>query len=265
MREPYRISVVSYLNSKPYVAALSAEGIREHIVVSGDIPALCAQKLRDGLADAGLVPAAILPALNAPHLICDFGIAADGVVDSVIVVSNDPLTEIKRIFLDKESRTSVALTRILAEEWWQIQPEWIPEKTEQNLLDLSKGDAAVIIGDRALRHRHQFTYVFDLAGEWKQMTGLPFVFAVWAGNGTPDEGCSRLLEKAFIGLENIPAQLIRDLQREYPYVDVEQYLIHRIKYRLGGNEKAGLELFLEKNKKYGSYNTKNGSGILAVI
>lgn len=248
MREPYRISVVSYLNSRPYMAALSAEGIREHIIVSGDIPAICAQKLRDGLVDAGLVPAAILPALNDPHLICDYGIAADGVVDSVIVVSNDPINEIKRIFMDKESRTSVALTRILAEEWWQIQPEWIPEKTEKNLLDLNKGDAAVIIGDRALRYRHQFTYVHDIAEEWKQMTGLPFVFAVWAGNGPTDEGCSRLLKKAFSGLENIPAQLISDLQREYPYADVEQYLGHRIRYRLGGKEKAGLELFLEKLK-----------------
>lgn len=252
MREPYRISVVSYLNSRPYVAALSAEGIREHIVVSGDIPAVCAQKLREGLVDAGLVPAAILPALDDAHIICDYGIAADGVVDSVIVVSNDPLAEIKRIFLDKESRTSVALTRILAEEWWHIEPEWVPEMTEQNLLDLKKGDAAVIIGDRALRHRHQFTYVHDLAGEWKRMTGLPFVFAVWAGNGPPDDACTRLLEKAFKELENIPAQLIRELQREYPYADVQQYLGHRIRYRLGEREKAGLELFLEKLQRTAS-------------
>jgi len=246
MREPYRISVVSYLNSRPYMAALSAEGIREHIIVSGDIPAICAQKLRDGLVDAGLVPAAILPSLGDPHIVSDYGIAADGLVDSVLVVSNDPLNEIKRVFLDKESRTSVALTKILAEQWWHIHPEWITEKPERNLLDLNKGDAAVIIGDRALRHRYQFTYVHDLAGEWKRMTGLPFVFAVWAGNGPPDDGCIRLLENAFNDLENIPPQLIRQLQREYPYADVEHYLCQRIRYRLGEKEKAGLELFLDK-------------------
>lgn len=247
MSEPYRISVVSYLNSRPYLAALSAEGIREHILLSSDIPAVCAEKLMDGTVDAGLVPAAILPSLEDPRIVCDYGISADGDVDSVIVASHSPIRDITRIFLDKESRTSVALTRILAEEWWHIKPEWIPEKTGADIMELKHpGDAALIIGDRALLHRREFSYVYDLSGEWKRMTGLPFVFAVWASNGPAEPACTQLLEKAFSRLNDISAQLIPELQKEYVYTDVNQYLGKRIRYRLGTDEKRGLELFLQK-------------------
>lgn len=242
-----RISVVSYLNSRPYMHGLTMLGQNNPIFdISSDIPARCAEKLQNDEADIGLIPVAMIPQLGEAHILTDFCISADGKVDSVLLVSQTPLEGIREIFLDKESRTSVQLARILAREWWKIDPVWIEESV--SAINPVSTNAAVIIGDRALQMASEFTYVYDLAEEWKKMTGLPFVFAAWVSNKVIDAKIIDMLSETFESSLPPSNEQINEWQALHPFTDVNQYLNHRIKYQLGEREKQGLKLFLKKTE-----------------
>lgn len=242
-----RISVVSFLNSRPYLEALKSSPNASDFHISTDIPSECARKLIDHDADLGLIPVAMISSLPNPFVLPGFCISSDGKVDSVLLVSRVPLQDITTILLDPSSRTSVQLARILAEELWHIHPRWID--AESGTMDLSKPlitDAAVVIGDPALEFAPRFPYVYDLSEEWKRMTGLPFVFAVWVSNGQIDADTSLFLSERFKEVENLQPSYLESLQKEFPYVDVREYLTKRIHYRLGEKEKKGLNLYLQK-------------------
>ena len=126
LKNKIKISVVEYLNSTPFVYGLLNSGYLDNseVQLELDIPSVCAKKLVDGTADVGLVPVAIIPALKEHYVLTDYCIGAIGKVNSVLLLSNVPLTDIKTILLDFHSNTSVALTRILASKLWNISPEW---------------------------------------------------------------------------------------------------------------------------------------------
>ena len=197
MQNKTRISVVSYLNARPFVFGMEHQLTEDEFIIEKDIPSTCASKLMGNQTDIGLIPVAMISSLKEAHLITSYGIVADGKVDSVVLVSNSPLTEIKKIILDQESRTSVLLAKILAKELWNIHPEWINENAESSILQEEEFNAAVIIGDRALKHKSNFTYCYDLAACWKELTGLPFVFAAWVSNKLIDDLTLQKLESSF--------------------------------------------------------------------
>ena len=144
-----RISVVSYLNSKPFIYGLRNAQFNFAVEINEDIPSVCAEKLLNGKVDIGLVPVIILPLLNNPTIISEYCIGADGKVGSVLLLSEVPLSEIKTVLLDYQSKTSVMLTRVLANNYWKINPEW--KETGSDYINKIKGDTAgVVIGDRAL-------------------------------------------------------------------------------------------------------------------
>ncbi|CAN5477028.1 menaquinone biosynthesis protein [soil metagenome] len=235
---------MSYLNSRPFIKGLHELAGSGQFEISEDIPAICATKLLDGAVDIGLIPVAIIPQLGYSSIITDFCISADGDVASVLLVSNDPLENLKVILLDKESRTSVMLVRILAREQWKIEPVWQNEEAH-SFDDLPTGSGAVIIGDRALKNRHRFKYVYDLAGEWKKMTGLPFVFACWVANKAITADVVEQLNTVFkLGLES-RASIAKEYQPSFPQNNIEDYLHKNIQYIFGDEEKKGLELFLK--------------------
>lgn len=189
----------------------------------------------------------MIRSIPTPHLLPGFCIAAEGKVDSVLLVSKVPLKEITTVLLDPSSRTSVQLARIIADEFWQIHPEWI--EAENGTMDLSQSlstDAAVVIGDQALMHASDFPFVYDLAEEWNNMTGLPFVFAAWVSNAEIDPGTSMMLREKFKAVEHLNPDFLKSLQLEFPYVNVKQYLTRRIRFQLGERESEGLRLFLKK-------------------
>ena len=244
-----RISVVSYLNSRPFVKGLEQLATTGQFFVERDIPSVCALKLQDDRADIGLIPVAMIPMLQHSQIITSFCISANGKVDSVLLVSQVPLKDIKNIVLDIESRTSVLLAKILADEYWNIQPTWTPETPLDSFSDPDTIQSAVIIGDRALKYSSRYTYCYDLAEEWKKHTGLPFVFAAWVSNKPIEEEYISQLETAFNNSLSNLDELMKELQNEYPETDVKTYLQERIKYKMGSEEKKGLTLFLEKKKK----------------
>jgi len=242
--EKIRVSAVSYLNTRPFIYGLTHSGIYKRIDLSLDIPSKGAEKFIRGETDLALVPAAILAEIQ-PYQICSrFAIASDGPVESVCLLSQQPLEQVKYLYLDYQSRTSVELTRILIEEYLQLDLEFLHGVPGYENL-ITDDAAGLVIGDRALRMRSGFKYVYDLGSLWKEFTGLPFVFAVWV--------CREPLEKSFLsrfdkalhyGVRHIK-QVIQ-AEKPMPGVNYEHYFNHSIRYKLTPTMRQGLDFFLEK-------------------
>ncbi|HUM52019.1 MAG TPA: menaquinone biosynthesis protein [Chitinophagales bacterium] len=242
----YKVSAVSYLNTKPFLHGLETASIKKKIKLSLDIPTLVAQKLLTGEADIGLVPIAIIPQLKNPQIISPFCIGANGKVKTVSLFSNVPIEEINTVYLDYQSRTSVLLVQVLFKEFWKLDVTFLPAfEGYENAI--KNNIAAVIIGDRAIASLGQFNYEYDLAEAWKQHTGLPFVFAAWVSNKEIDFDFLDDFNAALqIGWSN--RNQILDQYKKYnsPYFSVKEYWNTNIQYQLDNDKKQALELFLRK-------------------
>ena len=160
----YKVSCVSYLNSKPFIYGIENSELLHHgeIELSLDIPKRCAEKLIMKEADIGLVPVATLALLDEYQIISKFCIGAVGAVHSVCLYSDVPLHEIDSIILDYQSLTSVNLTRILCKHYWKISPEFI-QGDKDYINDISNQKAGVIIGDRTFQLLDRYRYTYDLS------------------------------------------------------------------------------------------------------
>ncbi|WP_261387524.1 menaquinone biosynthetic enzyme MqnA/MqnD family protein [Chitinophaga pinensis] len=158
MERKVKVAAVSYLNTRPLLYGFRDHPVMNMLELSVDYPAKIAQQLIDGEVDVALVPVATIPKLKEYHIISDFCIGAEGPVASVCLFSEVPLNEIKRIYLDYQSRTSVALLKVLVREHWKLDVELID--TNGDYQDKIKGtDAGLVIGDRALEQRHVSPYI----------------------------------------------------------------------------------------------------------
>lgn len=240
-----KISVVSYLNSKPFIYGIEHSVVAKNVDLQLDIPSVCAQKLVDDQVDVGLVPIAVIPQLKQHFIISDYCIGSIGKVSSVMLYSEVPLASIRKILLDYQSRTSVTLVQVLAKEFWKISPQWIPASHhyENQIRDTT---AAVIIGDRTFGLEHNYAFVYDLSEEWQKFTGLPFVFACWVSNKKlPDAFIQSFNVALKYGLDH-RKQLIQELRQRTNYkTDVEKYLTKSISYDYDSPKKHALKRFLE--------------------
>jgi chorismate dehydratase len=240
-----RISIVSYLNSKPFIYGLKNKLFRIPIDLEEDIPSVCAEKLQNGNADIGLVPVAVLPWIKNHIIISDYCIGTEGEVNSVLLLSDVPLGNIKTILLDYQSRTSVLLTRVLAKYSWKISPEW--KSTEKNFeKNIRDQTAGVVIGDRALIMKKNFKFVYDLGSEWKKFTGLPFVFACWISTKKYESDFIKQFNEALeLGLNRIDLVAEQESTPELTVDDIRNYLKNNINYSFNDEKKNALELFLK--------------------
>ncbi len=237
-----RLSAVSYLNTKPFIYGLFRSDLAGEIDLSLDIPSVCAQKLLTGAADLVLTPVAVIPELPDAHLVSDYCIGSVGKVKTVCIYSEKPLEEIKRIYLDFHSRTSVALTRILCERYWKIQPEFIAATAgyEEKIRDDSAG---LIIGDRTIGQDKRFAFVYDLGEAWTDWTGLPFVYAAWVSvKPLHPDFIARFNAALQIGLDHIPE--LTKILPTMPGFDVELYFRENISYELDEAKWLALNRFL---------------------
>lgn len=243
MKEKIKVSAVSYANSYPFIFGLRNQPIIDKIDLQLDNPADCAKKLLSGEVDLGLVPAAIIPQLKESHIITDFCIGADGAVETVCLFSHVSLEEIEEVLLDYQSRTSVQLVQLLAEKHWKITPAW--KQADNNFIQQIKGKTAgVVIGDRVFPLRDKFPVIKDLAEEWKQYTGLPFVFACWVSNKLlPSEFVSEFQEALSFGL-NHKREAIKSLANDNTETLV-RYVEKAISYKLDDKKRQALKLFLD--------------------
>ena len=241
-----KISAVSYLNTIPFIHGLKQSELIKTIDLQLDYPSICADKLINGTVDLALVPVAVIPKLKEAYIISDYCIGANGAVDTVCLYSDVPIEEIESIALDYQSRTSVALLKILLKEYWQLNPEL--KKANVGFEENIKGNhAALVIGDRAFALNTKHAYIYDLSAIWKEMTGLPFVFAAWVANTKlPQDfiiSFNKALEK---GLSNIDKALALEGDSYPNCKNPEDYLNNKISYNLDVEKQKGMELFLRK-------------------
>lgn len=238
------ITAVSYLNTKPFLYGLLKSGLKEEIDLQLDIPSVCAEKLKSGKVDLGLVPVAIIPELETPHIVSEYCIGTVGAVKTVCIFSQVPIKEMTHIYLDFHSRTSVELAKILMRDYWQVQPEILPAKEGfESKIEGTTG--ALIIGDRSIGLDKKYQYVYDLGDVWMKHTGLPFVFAAWVSNHRLDPKFVKKLNAALeLGLQEIP-ELMFLIPPPHPSFDLNEYFTHYISYRMDEGKKKALDLFLE--------------------
>jgi chorismate dehydratase len=211
-----------------------------------DYPAICADKLINSEVDIALVPITVMPKLKYHQIISNYCIGADGAVDTVCLYSNVPISEIKKITMDYQSRTSVALLKVLLKEYWDLNTELI--KAEVGFEDTINGEnAALVIGDRAFDLNHKYKYVYDLSALWKEMTGLPFVFACWVAiKDLPNQFLSDFNAALQNGLNNIDKAILMEVDNYPSRVSPEEYLNNKISYNFNKEKQKGMNLFLSK-------------------
>jgi len=244
--KPLRLGAVSYLNTKPLVYGLDAHP--DQFDVRFDVPAKCAELLHEGRVDLGLIPA--IEYLRGQYAIVPhISIASDGPVATVAVFTRTPIGEVKTIALDLSSRTSVALTRVLCAKHWEIAPKFTPAEPDLEAM-LQRADAALVIGDPAFEidpAKHHVTKI-DLGVEWKALTGLPFVYAMWVGRAgaATREQCDALRQARDAGVAHLK-QIAKQVSGGNAGLEQRSltYLRDNLKYGLGDSEQAGLRRFYE--------------------
>jgi chorismate dehydratase len=247
-----RLGAVDYLNARPLVYGLDRRP--DLFRIRYDVPSRCAALLHAGEIDAGIIPS--IEYQRGPveyRIVPDLGIISDGPVASVAVFTRVPIPRIRAVALDTSSRASAGLTQILCREAWGIDPsfEGLPPDLDVMLV---RCDAALLIGDPALfaDPAARGLTKLDLGEAWTAFTGLPFVWAVWAGRpgAVPPEAVSELHRARDRGVAS-PGEVAAMWCAPDRAAFGERYLRDNIKYRLGPREQAGLEKYYELAAQHG--------------
>jgi chorismate dehydratase len=247
-----RVGIVNFLNSKPLAWGFLKGHHADLFASTYHPPAMVARLLGQGALDIGLIPSVEVQRIPGLKILPDLCVASTHEVKSVILVSRGPLEQVRRVALDQNSRTSVALLRILLQERG-IHPEYLHERPDPERM-LSEADAALLIGDPALKVERDKYQVIDLAAEWHALTGLPFVFAVWAVRSGVDLPDLPFYFKSSLryGLSSVDT-LSREAAAELGLdsADVRSYLTENLHYFLRQEELAGLEEFYRRAHQHG--------------
>jgi len=266
-----RISIVQYLNTAPLVRGFTHGALREKYQLSFTVPSQCADALRRNAADIAIIPAIEYPRIENLVVLPGLSIASKRAVRSLLLVSTKPVREVSRIALDRSSRSTQALVRILCQKWWGIAPELIEADPDLPAM-LRESDAALLIGDPALRlalnvERHAerdragvqqcsgesvgfpgiaTLYLYDMVEEWRALSGLPAVLAVWAARpevATPEvvRDFQESLAQGLLQLDEISAEASQEMG--LPAADLRRYLMENIDYGLDDENLQGLRLF----------------------
>lgn len=250
-----RISAISYLNTAPlmwnFERGSQKEDLRRQFEIDYTIPSRCAQMLAGGSADIGIIPVAAYATIPNLSVLPDVAIASKNSVRSILLVSEKSLDQIRSVALDNSSRTSAALIQVLLRKYWQRPVRFVQADPSLTSM-LSKSDAALLIGDPALQVDRSRYQTWDLAEEWRQFTGKPFVFAFWAmrAEAAPDEEAARVAEifreSREAGVKHIDA--IADDWSERLKLRSEvivRYLSENVHYYLDQENIAGMQLFFQ--------------------
>lgn len=242
--DKHTIVLVNYLNTLPFLEGLRAR-FGEEVSLELAHPANCALSFFSGKADYGLVPVGALLANSGWRLAAAYGIACDGAVDTVCLYGETPLDTWETVHLDYQSRTSVLLAEYLLRDYWGSKARLIPAR-EGFESTLSGKEGGLIIGDRAIEASSRYPFKYDLGHFWKEMTGLPFVFAAWVGRESEEDNLfESALQEAFAsGLKQIAA-IVRREQQRYPSFDLADYYRRAIRYPLDDKALQGMRLFME--------------------
>jgi len=255
-----KISAISYLNTAPLLWDFEHGEAGADFDISYTIPSACAEALRTGNADIGIIPAAAYATISDLVIIPDVTIAAQSTVRSILLVSNVPIEQVRTVALDTSSMTSVALTKILFAKWLGGAREYVPMSPDLDNM-LASCDAALLIGDPALQVDRTRYVTLDLAEEWIARTGKSFVFAFWA-----------IRREAFTGRDSNSLAEVFRLSRDHGLAPtnresivcdwsarlnlsadtVRDYLTHNIHYYLDSACLEGVILFYRYAEEIGA-------------
>jgi chorismate dehydratase len=248
-----RVGIVNFLNAKPLAWGFLKGHHADLFAPSYHPPALVARLLGQGNLDIGLIPSIEVQRIPGLKVLPDLCVASHNEVRSVLMISRCPPEQIRKVALDQNSRTSAALIRILLRERFQVDPEYAHDHPDPERM-LATADAALVIGDPALRIDRDRYRVFDLAAEWHALTGLPFTFAVWAVRPEVDLPDLSFYFKSSLryGLSSLDT-LVRESAAELNLdsAEVRSYLTDCLHFFLRQEELAGLEEFYRRAHAHG--------------
>src|SRR3977135_954857 len=249
-----RIAASSYLNTAPLIWSF-LYGSRQNTVelFTHKAPSRCAEMLRNNEVDAALVPVIEYQHIPGAVMVPDVCVGSRSAVRSVVIASKqNNLKKIKRVALDDSSRTSVALVKIIFREFLRFEPEWQTSPPDLRAM-LEHNDAALIIGDPAMRIPRDKFRVFDLATLWHEFTGLGFVFAMWMGTTSQAERIRAIYLKAVRdeGLAHLDEIAERqEGQTGLSPTEVKDYLTKNIAFQMDEDMKRGLQLYFDLARKH---------------
>jgi len=274
-----RISIVQYLNTAPLVWGFTNGPLRGKYDLSFTVPSRCAEQLRTGQADVAIIPAIEYQRIDDLVILPDMAIASKKQVKSLLIIAKKPIEQVKSFALDGSSRSTQTLTQILCVEKWKIAPEFFEAPPDLGAM-LQQADAALLIGDPALRisvgierdsrpgpegqtlcqaatlgiRNSELLYVYDVVSEWRSLTGLPAVLAIWAARrdiAAPEVTADFLASRDF-GLSRI-AEISFNAARELelPERTLESYLRQNIDFSLDAENRRGLESYFDHAEKLG--------------
>lgn len=261
-----RIGAVAYLNTKPLIYGLEDRlaGVEGRLQL--ELPSRLADRLTAGTLDVALIPVVeYFQRMDRYHPVSDAVIACCGPVWSVRILFRKAPEKVRTLAIDEGSRTSVALSKILfAARFGQI-PDTVPLPIDRDFL-ACEADAVLVIGDRAMkpeRYRSHFASDWDLGEAWHELTGLPFVFAMWVARDPrfADASWARIFETARDeGCEHAEEIIARHAS-SYRLTESEcrDYLTHFLRFRLGAPEKQGLLEFHRRCALLGLIPTFDGT------
>jgi len=270
---PVRISIVEYLNTAPLVRGFTHGPLRGKYELSFTVPSQCAEALRSGAADVAIIPAIEYQRIPDLVILPNLCIASKKSVRSLLLVSKKPIQEVARIALDRSSRSTQALTRILCEKRWHIQPEFFGAAPDLPAM-LQQADAALLIGDPALRlaiacapkAQRQADgeivspatlaglaepgplFIYDIVEKWHSLTSLPAVLALWAARraSVNPELVQDFQDSLAFGLQHVDAIASEAAaEMNLPAGELRRYLLENIDYRLDDENLRGLTRYYQ--------------------
>jgi chorismate dehydratase len=287
---PLRISIVEYLNTALLVRGFTHGPLCGKYQLSFTVPSQCAEALRTGAVDIAIIPAIEYPRMDNLALIPRLSISSKRSVRSLLLISKKPLSYISQIALDQSSRSTQVLTRILCQKHWEIAPEFFEAQPDLKVM-LQKADAALLIGDPALRlaistktgmqrdpdgvavctgfsvglPKLHSVWIYDIVEEWHAMTALPAVLAVWAGRRDSithevEQDFQESLAFGMQQLDTVVAEAVRKMN--LPAVEVRRYLTENIDYTLDTENLQGLAKFYDLAAQIGAIPEVNPSNII---
>ncbi|HEU0007904.1 MAG TPA: menaquinone biosynthesis protein [Terriglobia bacterium] len=246
-----KLSIVYYLNSLPLSWGFLHGEERELFELDLSPPSRCADLLAEGEADAGLIPAIEYQRIGGLKIVPNLSVAAKEAVKSVLLLSQVPAEQIRTVAADSSSRTSVCLLQILLRARFKANPVIESHGPDLKAM-LARNDAALIIGDAALKAESGVLFRYDLAAEWRALTGKPFVFAFWGVRESVRLPDPVAFQRSFAYGQAHSEEIVKDQTRQLqlPAELIRTYINHDIDYSLDEENLSGLRQFYQLAREF---------------
>jgi len=250
LRKP-KLSIVYYLNALPLSWGFLHGAERELFDLDLSPPSRCADLLAQGDVDVGLIPAIEYQRIGGLKVVPNLSVASKQAVKSVLLLSKVPAERIRTVAADSSSRTSVCLLQILLRARFKANPRIESHSPDLQEM-LARNDAALIIGDAALKAEAGFPFRYDLAAEWRAFTGKPFVFAFWGVRKSVTLSDPAAFQKSFAYGRAHSEEIVEEQtsQLQLPAEVIRTYINHHIDYTLDEENLAGLRHFFELAREF---------------